>query len=84
MHIYLKCLKESFLPVGSHDYSKPVERIGAIAGHDAEQGNLTADQKDEQSDRSPQEFFPKPDFPFWFLNFWQNTAEWLDQFQKFD
>ena len=47
--------------VGSEDNTHPVERIGRLGGLNSINGDLTAHQKDEQSDGGPKELFTEGD-----------------------
>ena len=47
---------------GEND-SHPVQRVSGIRGHDAVQGNLGADQENEERDSRPHGLFPELNLP---------------------
>lgn len=70
--------------VGGHDDTKPVERIGGVGGHDSEERNLTAHQKHEEGDGSPEHLLTELDLPLRFGDLRHEAAERLHEFKKLD
>ena len=68
---------------GEND-SEPVEGIGAVGAHDAEEWNLTADEKDEECDCRPQHLLAELYLPRRLLHLRHDAAERLDQLEEFD
>ena len=47
--------------VGGKDSTHPVERVRRVGGHDSVQGDLRANQEDEEGDSSPENLLPERD-----------------------
>lgn len=68
------------VPIGGHDDTSPEERILRTVWFDAIQGQLTADQKNEQGGGSIERFDPERLSNFSLLNIWKDRQEGFNEF----
>ena len=70
--------------IGGENDAHPVEGIGRVGGHDAEEGNLAANEEDEEGDRRPEDLLAELDLPLRLGHLGEDAAEGLDHFEELD